>query len=226
MTRSPRDPGACDPCVIPLNTEPHTRRVSPSTVRVSRAERTRRARVTHAKSLLADKKRMVGWDGIEPPTPGFSELWSSPDSPPYLLPSPTMYALPRVPVRPVGSSGGDPVRQVDASVTLVRSERLGLSMPVWTWQVVPVACGYMARPRPQSLQVEHARRTSCPCVAISTTSHAGSRAPSVRLASALPGACHAPRWAKKLRVAPPPCGTLSPGVTHRAESSPGYLGVA
>jgi len=60
--------------VIPLATTTHTKRVSPSTVRVSRVERTRRARAARAKSLLAGEKTMVGWDGIEPPTPGFSGL--------------------------------------------------------------------------------------------------------------------------------------------------------
>ncbi len=64
--------------VIPLATTTHTKRVSPSTVRVSRVERTRRARAARAKSLLAGEKTMVGWDGIEPPTPGFSVLDHSP----------------------------------------------------------------------------------------------------------------------------------------------------
>ena len=58
--------------VIPLTTATRTKRVSSSTVRVSRAQRARRARAARAKSLQAGEKRMVGWDGIEPPTPGFS----------------------------------------------------------------------------------------------------------------------------------------------------------
>jgi hypothetical protein len=33
-----------------------------------------KARPSRAKSLKAGEKRMVGWDGIEPPTPGFSDL--------------------------------------------------------------------------------------------------------------------------------------------------------
>src|SRR4029453_13086622 len=40
--------------------------------RVSRAQHARRVRATRAKSLKAGEERMVGWDGIEPPTPGFS----------------------------------------------------------------------------------------------------------------------------------------------------------
>jgi hypothetical protein len=60
--------------VISLTKGPRTKRVSSSTVRVSRVPRARRDRVARAKSLLADEKRMVGWDGIEPPTPGFSDL--------------------------------------------------------------------------------------------------------------------------------------------------------
>jgi hypothetical protein len=64
--------------VIPLATATHRKRVSPSTVRVSRAQRARRARAARAKSLRAGEKTMVGWDGIEPPTPGFSVLDHSP----------------------------------------------------------------------------------------------------------------------------------------------------
>ena len=60
--------------VIPLATAAQRRRVSPSTVRVGRAQRARRARAARAKSLPAGEKTMVGWDGIEPPTPGFSVL--------------------------------------------------------------------------------------------------------------------------------------------------------
>ena len=60
--------------VIPLATAAQRRRVSPSTVRVGRAQRARRARAARAKSLQAGEKTMVGWDGIEPPTPGFSVL--------------------------------------------------------------------------------------------------------------------------------------------------------
>jgi integrase len=63
--------------VIPLTTAPRPQRVSSSTVRVSRAQRTRRVRVARAKSLPAGAKSMVGWDGIEPPTPGFSVLCST-----------------------------------------------------------------------------------------------------------------------------------------------------
>src|SRR5258705_9028601 len=58
--------------VIPLTTATRTKRVSSSTVRVSRAQRARRGLAARAKSLPAGEKRMVGWDGIEPPTPGFS----------------------------------------------------------------------------------------------------------------------------------------------------------
>jgi integrase len=65
------------PPIIPLTRATSTKRVSSSTVRVSRAQRERRGRVAHAKSLTADEKRMVGWDGIEPPTPGFSVLCST-----------------------------------------------------------------------------------------------------------------------------------------------------
>jgi integrase len=64
--------------VIPLVTAPRTRRVSPSTVRVGRARRRRQERAARAKSLPAGEKTMVGWDGIEPPTPGFSVLGHSP----------------------------------------------------------------------------------------------------------------------------------------------------
>ena len=64
--------------VIPLTTATRTKRVSSSTVRVSRAQRARRVRAARAKSLPAGEKRMVGWDGIEPPTPGFSVLGPSP----------------------------------------------------------------------------------------------------------------------------------------------------
>ena len=57
--------------VIPLATPSRGTRVSSSTVRVSRGQRARRDRATRAKALPAG---MVGWDGIEPPTPGFSDL--------------------------------------------------------------------------------------------------------------------------------------------------------
>ena len=60
--------------VIPLTAAARTTRLSPSTVRVRRARRRRREQVARAKSLLAGEKTMVGWDGIEPPTPGFSDL--------------------------------------------------------------------------------------------------------------------------------------------------------
>jgi integrase len=63
--------------VITLATAAHRKRVSPSTVRVGRAQRARRARAARAKSLQAGEKTMVGWDGIEPPTPGFSVLCST-----------------------------------------------------------------------------------------------------------------------------------------------------
>jgi integrase len=64
--------------VIPLPTATRTKRVSPSTVRVGRARRRRQERAARAKSLPAGEKTMVGWDGIEPPTPGFSVLGPSP----------------------------------------------------------------------------------------------------------------------------------------------------
>jgi Phage integrase family len=60
--------------VIPLAKAARTRRLSSSTVRVSRGQRARRDRATCAKALKAGEKTMVGWDGIEPPTPGFSVL--------------------------------------------------------------------------------------------------------------------------------------------------------
>jgi hypothetical protein len=60
--------------VIPLTKATRAKRVSSSTVRVSRARRQRRNRAARAKSLPAGEKTMVGWDGIEPPTPGFSAL--------------------------------------------------------------------------------------------------------------------------------------------------------
>ncbi len=63
--------------VIPLATATRTKRVSPSTVRVGRAQRARQVRAARAKSLQAGEKTMVGWDGIEPPTPGFSVLCST-----------------------------------------------------------------------------------------------------------------------------------------------------
>jgi Phage integrase family len=64
--------------VIPLPTATRAKRVSPSTVRVGRARRRRHERAARAKSLPAGEKTMVGWDGIEPPTPGFSVLDHSP----------------------------------------------------------------------------------------------------------------------------------------------------
>ena len=60
--------------VIPLTNAIRTKRVSPSTVRVGRARRRRSERAARARSLPAGEKTMVGWDGIEPPTPGFSDL--------------------------------------------------------------------------------------------------------------------------------------------------------
>jgi len=60
--------------VIPLAKATRTKRVSSSTVRLSRARRGRADRAARAKSLPAGEKIMVGWDGIEPPTPGFSVL--------------------------------------------------------------------------------------------------------------------------------------------------------
>ena len=63
--------------VIQLTDAPRTKRLGPSTGRVSRAQRARRARAARAKSLPAGEKTMVGWDGIEPPTPGFSVLCST-----------------------------------------------------------------------------------------------------------------------------------------------------
>jgi hypothetical protein len=58
--------------VIPLTTATRKKRVSSSTVRVRRGRSARRVRAARAKSLPAGEKSMVGWDGIEPPTPGFS----------------------------------------------------------------------------------------------------------------------------------------------------------
>ncbi len=63
--------------VIPLIKATRTKRVSSSTVRVSRAQRARQVQAAHAKSLKAGEEKMVGWDGIEPPTPGFSVLCST-----------------------------------------------------------------------------------------------------------------------------------------------------
>ena len=63
--------------VISLSQAIRTTRVSSSTVRVSRAQRARQVRSARAKSLKASEKQMVGWDGIEPPTPGFSDLGPS-----------------------------------------------------------------------------------------------------------------------------------------------------
>ena len=60
--------------VIQLTDAPGTKRLGPSTGRVSRAQRARRAHAARAKSLQAGEKTMVDWDGIEPPTPGFSDL--------------------------------------------------------------------------------------------------------------------------------------------------------
>ncbi len=60
--------------VIPLSEAVRTRRVSSSTVRVTRQKRRRGERVTCAKASPTGEKTMVGWDGIEPPTPGFSDL--------------------------------------------------------------------------------------------------------------------------------------------------------
>ena len=63
--------------VIPLTTTTRGKRLSSSTARVGRAQRKRRDRVAQSKSLPAGEKTMVGWDGIEPPTPGFSVLCST-----------------------------------------------------------------------------------------------------------------------------------------------------
>jgi hypothetical protein len=60
--------------VILLSAATTTKRVGPSTGRVSRVQRARRAGAARAKSVQAGEKTMVGWDGIEPPTPGFSNL--------------------------------------------------------------------------------------------------------------------------------------------------------
>ena len=60
--------------VIALTEATRTTRVSSSTVRGGRAQRKQRDRAARAKSLPAGEKTMVGWDGIEPPTPGFSDL--------------------------------------------------------------------------------------------------------------------------------------------------------
>ena len=75
QTRHEAHPSAAP--VIPLTTATRTKRVSPSTVRVGRARQRRSERTARAKSLPAGEKRMVGWDGIEPPTPGFSVLCST-----------------------------------------------------------------------------------------------------------------------------------------------------
>jgi len=58
----------------PLTKATRTKRVSSSTVRVGRARRRRSERATRGKLLPPGEKTMVGWDGIEPPTPGFSDL--------------------------------------------------------------------------------------------------------------------------------------------------------
>jgi integrase len=71
--------------VIPLTTPSRGKRVSPSTVRVSRAQRAQRARAARARSFQAGQKTMVGWDGIEPPTPGFSVVRPRTDYPPARL---------------------------------------------------------------------------------------------------------------------------------------------
>ena len=60
--------------LIPLTKATQKKRVSSSTVRVRRAQLARRVRAARAKSLKASEKTMVGWNGIEPPTPGFSDL--------------------------------------------------------------------------------------------------------------------------------------------------------
>ena len=60
--------------VILLSAATNTKRVGPSTGRVSRVQRARRAGAARAKSVQAGEKTMVGWDGIEPPMPGFSDL--------------------------------------------------------------------------------------------------------------------------------------------------------
>jgi hypothetical protein len=60
--------------VIPLTKATRAKRVSSSTVRVGRARRRRSERAARGKSLQAGEKTMVGWDWIEPPTPGFSVL--------------------------------------------------------------------------------------------------------------------------------------------------------
>ncbi len=63
--------------VIPLTEGARLKRISSSTVRVPRVTRRRRERAARAKALPAGEKTMVGWDGIEPPTPGFSVLCST-----------------------------------------------------------------------------------------------------------------------------------------------------
>jgi hypothetical protein len=60
--------------VIPLAKAARTPRASSSTVRVSAARRPRRDRAARGRCSPVAEKRMVGWDGIEPPTPGFSAL--------------------------------------------------------------------------------------------------------------------------------------------------------
>jgi hypothetical protein len=63
--------------IIPLTMGLFPKRVSPSPVRVGRGRHARQGHAAGAKSVQVGEKTMVGWDGIEPPTPGFSDLGHS-----------------------------------------------------------------------------------------------------------------------------------------------------
>jgi len=60
--------------VIQLTHAPRPKRLGPSTGRVARSRRRQREQLVRSKSLKSGRETMVGWDGIEPPTPGFSDL--------------------------------------------------------------------------------------------------------------------------------------------------------
>ena len=125
---------------------------------------------------------MVGWDGIEPPTPGFSVPISCPPAPPYSLPSLEMSHFMRAPEQPRACQGGHGVEQLEGSRKGVsgRSWRChGLAWVKWT-------CGYMARPRRQRGKSRHARRLSNAVAAISTTVYAPSRLTPFPLPSSAP----------------------------------------
>ena len=63
--------------VIQLTHAPRPKRLGPSTGRVARSRRRQREQLVRSKSLKSGRETMVGWDGIEPPTPGFSVLCST-----------------------------------------------------------------------------------------------------------------------------------------------------